>query len=78
MFKVLNTYSREDIAYKQYGADYKNTDGYDIKVVKSLEKTVIPIPGDHSFLGETYKQALIKNINDIRVSPGPGIYDAKS
>lgn len=73
---ALNTYSRDDIAYKQYGTQCENCNGYKINVVDSLKKPALPIPGDHGFLSATYQNALIQNIKEIRRFPG--IYDAKS
>lgn len=73
---VLNTYSTHDIAYKQYGAFFKDNTNYKIRLEDSVDKPWMPIPGDHTFFGATYQSALKNNLDDIRNKPG--IYDAKT
>lgn len=73
---TVNTYSSADIAYKEYGTQCEGSSSYEIKVVRSLEKPFLPVPGDHGFLSATYQKALFDDIKVIR--DFPGIYDAKN
>lgn len=73
---VLNTYATYDVAYRMYGSYYEKRSEYNINVVDSSEKPLIPIPGDHGFLGVTYPIALKTNIDKVRDLYE--IYDAKN
>ena len=73
---TLNTYSKNDIAYRHYGIQCEKNHNYKIKVVKSLENSFLPILRDHRFLSATYQKALYRNILEVRELLG--IYSAKN
>ena len=63
---AVNFYASHDIAYKVYGVNYEKNDNYKIEVIDSKETPILPIPGDHAFLGATYPGILKENMDALR------------